>query len=222
MKLNVYEPVCNELYLVVKNHKIKQDMLNRIIDGKKQFFYNTKTLNDLDKCAELTTSTIYLVLLKCMKITSASSVEIVSNVGKCEFITNLLRNLLKPNSDSVYYLPTELLEKHKLSQQDFINHNERNLKAKHQNIKDLTNDLATRAWMQHSHAALSINQEEKKKVSILCGPSLIDYFYLKKLAKYDFDLMNPVVKDEYTTQMILELIEAQNVLELLNSTFEKK
>ena len=123
-------------------------------------------------------------------------------------ITSIVRNLLRPNTQSVYYLPLDLLVKHKISQQDFINFSQRNLKLKQNNIKDLTYDLATRAF-QHLNSARSLSDKVPKEAKLLFASSFICDVYLSNLAKYDFDLMNPKLNSDFRVLIVYKLLLAK-------------
>ncbi len=153
----------------------------------------------------MTTSTIYLILLKCMSVNSIDCDHVASHLGKCELITSIVRNLLRPNTQSVYYLPLDMLVKHKISQQDFINFSERNLKAKQQEIKDLTFELATRAY-QHLNSARHHGSKIKSEIKPLFVSSYISDVFLTQLEKCDFDLMHPKLKSDFRTQISYKLM----------------
>ncbi len=123
-------------------------------------------------------------------------------------ITSIIRNLLRPNTQSVYYLPLDLLIKHKISQQDFINFSQRNLKSKQNNIKDLTYDLATRAF-QHLNSARNLNGKVPNEAKLLFSSTFMCEVYLNNLEKYDFDLMNPKLDNDFRVLIAYKLLLAK-------------
>ena len=200
------EPISNELKYLVEKHKINKVWLNRMIDGRKQFFTSQfKTIDHLENCADLSMSSIYFILLKCMNINNVDCDHVASHLGKSEMIVRIIRNLLRPNTQSVYYLPLDLLLKHKISQQDFINFSQRTLKSKHQNIKDLTFELATRAY-QHLNSARDLSDKVPKHIKPIFASAIVNDVFLSKLEKYDFDLMNPKLNSDFRVLIIYKMI----------------
>ena len=123
-------------------------------------------------------------------------------------ITSIVRNLLRPNTQSVYYLPLDLLVKHKISQQDFINFSKHNLKSKQNSIKDLTYDLATRAF-QHLNSARALTTKVPNEAKLLFSSSFMCEVYLNNLEAYDFDLMNPKLNNDFRVWIAYKLLLAK-------------
>lgn len=162
-------------------------------------------MEHLENCADLTNSSIYFILLKCMNVNNIDADHVASHLGKAELITRITKNLLRPNTQSVYYLPLDLLVKHKLPQQDFINFSQRNLKAKHQNVKDLAYDLSTRAF-QHLNSARALGDKIPKEVKPLFASSFTCDVFLTKMEQFDFDLMNPKLNSDFRVLITYKLM----------------
>ena len=103
-------------------------------------------------------------------------------------ICKVVKNMLNSKNQSVYYIPLELLIKHKISQQDLINLNEKVLRPKEQNLKDLSFELCTRA-NQHLNSARDLGNKVPKEVRPIFASTFECEVFLSKMEKYDFDLI---------------------------------
>lgn len=202
------EPISKEIALSVKQFKLNKIWFNRVIEGRKSFINNQQigTIEDLEKCAD--TNNIYYILFNCMNLKNVDCDHAASHVGKAELLCGVAKNLIKKSTQSVYYLPTDLLIKHKISQQDLFNSSERILRSKQQNLKDLAFDLCTRA-NEHLKSARSL----RSKVPVEARPILVSAvgceIFLGKMEKYDFDLMNPKLNSNFRNTLILKLLIAK-------------
>lgn len=128
--------------------------------------------------------------------------------GKSLIICNVVKNMLKPNSQSVYCIPLELLVKHKISQQDLINVSERVLRPKEQNLKDLSFELCTRA-NQHLNSARDLANKVPKEIKPIFAGAFECEVFLHKMEKNDFDLLSSNMNSDFRFSLNLKLISAK-------------
>jgi len=98
--------------------------------------------------------------------------------------------------------------KHSISQQDLINLNERQLRPKAQNLKDLAFELCTRA-NQHLNSARDLSGNVPANVKPLFADAIRCSIFLSKMEEFDFDLMNPNMNSEFKFNMIFKLLMAK-------------
>jgi phytoene/squalene synthetase len=201
------EPITNQLTYVVKKHNISKIWLNRLVDGRKMFLKSQfKTLDDLEKCGDL--NNVYYILFNCMKLKNVDCDHAASHVAKAQLLCAVARNLFRKPTQTVYYLPIDLLTKHKVAQQDLINFSERLLKPKKQNFKDLTFEICTQA-VEHLKCARKLNDKipaEAKKILI---PSVGCDVFLRQAEKNDFDMMSPKMNSDFRTSYVFNLMLAK-------------
>ena len=123
-------------------------------------------------------------------------------------ISNVVKTMLKPNSQSVYSIPSDLLSKHKISQQDLINLSERQLRPKKQNLKDLSFEMCTRA-NQHLNSARDLASKVPKEVRPIFVGSMGLEVFLSKMEQNDFDLMDPKMNSDFRVPYVLKLVRAK-------------
>ena len=121
--------------------------------------------------------------------------------------------MLNSKNQSVYYIPLELLIKHKISQQDLINLNEKVLRPKEQNLKDLSFELCTRA-NQHLNSARDLGNKVPKEVRPIFASTFECEVFLSKMEKYDFDLFSQNINSDFRFSLNLKLISAKLINKL--------
>jgi NADH dehydrogenase [ubiquinone] 1 alpha subcomplex assembly factor 6 len=206
-KLKFFEPVSNELTLAIQTHDLNKVWFNRLIEGRKSFFSTEqfKSLDELEKCADSSMSSIHYILFDCMNIKNVDCDHAASHLGKAQMICGIVKNMLRKPSQSVYYIPGDLMLKHKIAQQDLINFSERIIRAKQQNLKDLAFELCTRA-KQHLNSAADLKEKIPKEARVVLAPSVALDVFLDKMEKYDFDLMDPKLNKDFKTNILFKLI----------------
>jgi hypothetical protein len=128
-------------------------------------------------------------------------------------ICKVVKNMLNSKNQSVYYIPLELLIKHKISQQDLINLNEKVLRPKEQNLKDLSFELCTRA-NQHLNSARDLGNKVPKEVRPIFASTFECEVFLSKMEKYDFDLFSQNINSDFRFSLNLKLISAKLINKL--------
>ena len=200
----------NELSAIIKNHKLNRVWFNRLIEGRRQFF-NTqqfRTLEDLEKCADASMASEYYILLNCMNVKNVDCDHAASHLGKAQMISGVVRGIMRRSSQSVYYVPMDLMIKHKISQQDLITFNEEKLRAKTKNLKDFAFEMCTRAY-QHLNSCRALSSKIPKQTKPLFTSAINVEVFLNKIEKEDFNLMSPKLKSDFRTQKVFKLFLAK-------------
>lgn len=163
-------------------------------------------MTQLEQCADF--SNPHYLLLQCAGQKSVDCDHAASHLGKCQLICALVRNLMRRSSQSVYYLPADLLLKHGIAQQDLISFNEKVLRSKREGLKELTFELCTRAH-QHLNSTRALKAKIPTDVRLVYVQAIGCENFLKSVEKYDFDLMNPKLKSDFRHKFLLKLISAK-------------
>jgi NADH dehydrogenase [ubiquinone] 1 alpha subcomplex assembly factor 6 len=205
---NSGEPVSKQLLKIIERHKIKKLWFNRLIDSRRMFFKSHfKTIDDLEKCADL--GNTFYILFDCLNLKNVDCDHAANHLAKAQLLCVIARNIFKKPTQAAYYLPIDILTKHKISQQDLFNFSERILRPKAQNFKDLTFDLCSRA-NEHIKCARKLKDKIPKNARrVLLSSSIGSEIFLKNIEKYDFDLMNPKMKSDFRTSFLFNLMLAK-------------
>ena len=208
--IELFEPVSNELNAVIRHHNLSKVWFTRMIEGRKHYFSTQQfaTLEELEKCADASMSSIYYILFNCMNIKNVDCDHAASHLGKAQMICGIVKNVLKSSAQNVYYIPNDLLIKHNISQQDLINFSERILRPKQKNIKDLAFELCTRAH-QHLNSARSLSNKVPKEAQMILAPAVTCEVFLNEMEKHDFDLFDKRLNSEFRTKIVYKLILAK-------------
>lgn len=206
--IKLHEPISNELAIIIKSHSLNKTWFNRIIEGRKNFLnmQQFKNVEELEKNADY--SNIYYILFNCMNIKNVDCDHAANHIGKAQLLCAVTKNIIKKSAQSAYYLPTDLLVKHKISQQDLFNFSERILRPKRQNLKDLAFEFCTRA-NEHLKCARNLSSKIPKNAKPILVSSISCEVFLTKMEKYDFDLMDPKLNSDFRTTFITKLIMAK-------------
>ena len=148
-----------------------------------------------------------------MNIKNVDCDHVASHLGKAQMLCTIVKNLLNKNKvasghSSVYYLPTDVLLKHNISQQDLINFSERILRSKQNNLKDLSFELCTRA-NQHLESARSLAPKIPSQVRPILASSIECEVFLEKMQKYDFDLFDKNLNSDFRNKILFKLLIAK-------------
>jgi NADH dehydrogenase [ubiquinone] 1 alpha subcomplex assembly factor 6 len=149
-----------------------------------------QSLAQLEQCADL--SNYHYLLFQCAGVKSLDCDHAASHLGKCQLICAVVKSLLRRSNQSVYYVPADLLRKHKIAQQDLIvasKKNEAALKAKRESLKDLTFEMCTRA-NQHLNSARELCPKVPREARLVLVQAVGCGSFLKGVEKCDFDLMD--------------------------------
>ncbi len=208
--VKLFEPISNELAACVRKHNLSKVWFNRMIEGRSQFLnmQQFNTYDELEKCADSSMSSLYYIILNSLNTKNVDCDHAASHLGKSQMLCGIVRNLLKRSSQSVYYVPTDLLVKHKIAQQDLINLNEKILRSKQQQLKDLTFDMCTRA-KHHLNSVYNLKSKIPKEVQLVFAPAIVMNVFLDKMQMHDFDLMNKNLGSDFRSIIIWKIILAK-------------
>lgn len=202
------DPICQEIYLMSKHFNITKSRFSRLIDAKKNFL----TIQQFKSCDELESfadfSNLNYILFKCLGVNNLDCDHATNHIGKAQLLCFVTKNILKKPTQMVYYLPADLLIKHKVSQQDLFNFSERILRSKRQNLKNLAFDLCSRA-NDHLRCARNLSAKIPDNAKPILTASISCDLFLNKMQKYDFDLMDPKLNSNFRTSFLTKLILAK-------------
>lgn len=202
------DPICQEIYLMSKYFNLTKSRFSRFIEAKKNFLsiQQFKSCEELENFADF--SNMNYLLFKCLDINNVDCDHAVNHIGKAQFLCFVTKNILKKPTHMVYYLPGDMLLKHKISQQDLFNFSERILRPKRQNLKDLAFDLCSRA-NDHLRCARNLSAKIPDNAKPILAASISCDVFLNKMQKYDFDLMDPKLNSNFRTSFLTKLILAK-------------
>ena len=205
--LHSAEPIASQLKSVVKKFNINKTWLNRLVDGRRLFLKSQfRTVEDLEKCADM--SNAYYILFNCMGLKNVDCDHAANHLAKAQLLCALTKNLFKKPGQVVFYLPIDMLAKHKISQQDLVNFSERVLRPKQQNFKDLAFDLCSRA-NEHLRCARNLKDKIPKNAKRLLISSVGCDVFLERVQKCDFDMMDPRLNSDFRTKFLVRLLLAK-------------
>lgn len=201
------EPVTKQLSVIINKYNINKIWLNRLIEGRKFFLTSQfKTVEDLEKCADLSNS--YYTMFNCMNLKNVDCDHAANHVAKAQLICAVVKNLFKKSTQSVHYLPVELIAKHKIAQQDLINFSERVIRAKQSNFKELSFELCSRA-KEHLDCARKLKNKMPKDARRVLISAVSSDIFLANVQKYDFDMLNPKMNSDFKTTFLIKLFLAK-------------
>ncbi|RNA32917.1 NADH dehydrogenase (ubiquinone) complex assembly factor 6 [Brachionus plicatilis] len=202
------DPISQEIYLMAKFFNLSKARFSRFIDAKKNFLsiQQFKSFDELESFADY--ANLNYILFNCLGINNVDCDHAANHIGKAQFLCFVTKNILKMPTQMVYYLPRDLLLKHKISQQDLFNFSERILRPKRQNFKDLAFDMCSRA-NDHIRSARSLSNKIPGNAKPILATSVNCDIFLSKMQKYDFDLMDPKLNSNFRTLFLIKLILAK-------------
>lgn len=205
-KLN--EPVSHELSIIIRKHDLSKSWFTRLIDGRKLFFTQPQFANmtQLEQCADL--SNPHYLLLQCMGHKSVDCDHAASHLGKSQLICGVVRGIVRRSTQAVFYLPADLMLKHRIAQQDLIAFNEKMLANKRDQLRDLAFELCTRAH-QHLNSARALQDKVPKNARLVLVQSVGCENFLDYMQKYDFDITNPKLNSDFRHKLLFKLIAAK-------------
>lgn len=202
------DPISQEIYLMAKHFKLSKVRFSRFVDAKKNFLsiQQFKNCDELESFADF--GNMSYVLFSCLGLNNVDCDHAANHIGKAQLLCFVTKNILKNPTQMVYYLPADLLIKHKISQQDLFNFSERILRPKRQNLKDLAFDLCSRA-NDHIKCARNLSAKIPQNAKLILTGSISCDVFLSKMQKHDFDLMDPKLNSNFRTSFLIKLILAK-------------
>ncbi|RUS88321.1 hypothetical protein EGW08_003892 [Elysia chlorotica] len=178
-------PVANELAGACNYYKFSRRWLERIVESRasqlnSNFFNSMKTMEEY---AEHVHSSLYYLLLECLGIKNVHADHAASHLGKAQGIVTAIRATPFHASKRRVFLPTDILSKHRVSQEDIIRGNSS------QPVKDAVFDVASIAH-QHLEKARSLKSSLPPESNLVFLNASICDHYLKILQRVDFNVFD--------------------------------
>ncbi|XP_032529965.1 NADH dehydrogenase (ubiquinone) complex I, assembly factor 6 isoform X1 [Danaus plexippus] len=176
-------PITQELHKVCLSYKLPKRYLERLISSRNGLLKmkHFSTLEDVEKYAENTVSTIYYLLLCVAGVTDVHADHAASHLGKAQGIANILRSVHVFSHHKSVSLPMDVLMKYQVSQESVLRGKDS------ENIRNAVFEIASRA-NSHLEKGRSINVPKITKQMFL--PAVAIERYLNKLQKVNFDVFN--------------------------------
>lgn len=175
----------------ITTHKLNKQYLQRLIQSRQRpshTMFTTKT--DLEQYVELSTSSVYYLLLKIMGIENMNVDHAISHMAKAQGICNILRTLAIAHQGGLGALPAipqDILLAHGCSYEQIL--------------RQRTNDIAVQNCIFDVASMANIHLEKSRKLSNkvpnhakpLFLPAVATGRFLERLRQADFKLCNPNV-----------------------------
>ncbi|XP_011554645.3 NADH dehydrogenase (ubiquinone) complex I, assembly factor 6 [Plutella xylostella] len=180
-------PVAQELFKVCSSYKLPRRYLERLVMARNNLLKTKyfQTLEDVEKYAEETVSSIYYLLLSIAGVADVHADHAVSHLGKAQGIVNLLRSTQVASHHKMVSLPMEILMKYQLSQENVLRGGDS------ENLRNVTFDVASRA---NSHLQKARSISVPKTVHQILLPAIAVDNYLKRLEQCNFNIYDKKLK----------------------------
>ncbi|XP_028037364.1 NADH dehydrogenase (ubiquinone) complex I, assembly factor 6 [Bombyx mandarina] len=174
-------PIAQELFKVCNSCKLPKRYLERLIAARGNILKSKhfQSLEDLEKYAEDSVSSIYYLILSISDVTNVHADHAASHLGKAQGIVNILRSVHVASYHKTVTLPMNTLMKYGISQENVLRG------IDNENMRNVAFEIATRA-NSHLEKARAIDVPKKTKQIFL--PAVAVNAYLKKLQKCNFNL----------------------------------
>lgn len=176
-------PITQELYKVCLSYKLQKRYVERLISSRNSLLKTKyfKTMEDLEKYAENTVSTIYYLLLGIAGVTNVPADHAASHLGKAQGIANILRSVHVSNYHKTILLPMDILMKNEVSQESILRGND------NENIRNVIFEVASRA---NSHLEKARSIDVPKITNQIFLPAIAVDKYLTKLQDANFNVFD--------------------------------
>ncbi|XP_013168104.1 PREDICTED: NADH dehydrogenase (ubiquinone) complex I, assembly factor 6, partial [Papilio xuthus] len=176
-------PVAKELFKICKCYNLPKRHLEKLVLSRSSLLKSRyfRTLEDIEKYADDTVSSIYHLLLAVAGVTDIHADHAASHLGKSQGLTNILRSVHVSNHHKMVTLPMDILMKNKLSQEEVLREKDS------EEMRNVVFEVASRAY-SHLEKARKI-QTPKITNQIFLPATAVD-FYLNKLQKNNFNIFD--------------------------------
>ncbi|XP_076331270.1 NADH dehydrogenase (ubiquinone) complex I, assembly factor 6 homolog sicily [Tachypleus tridentatus] len=180
------QPIALELARILKRQKLSKLWFQRMLDSRECLLSETghQTIEELEDYAERSVSSVYYLILQSMGITDLQCDHAASHLGKCQGITNLLRGVPFNASRGRVYLPTDVLIKHKVSQEEILQG------SQEKSVTDVVYEIASLAH-QHLETARSFKKDVPPAARVVFLPAVACESYLRKIQEVKFCVYDP-------------------------------
>ncbi|XP_075559661.1 NADH dehydrogenase (ubiquinone) complex I, assembly factor 6 homolog sicily isoform X2 [Dermacentor variabilis] len=158
-------PVAQELSMMVQSKQLSRHWISRMIESRESILSDKphSTVNELEEYAEKSVSSTLYFILQAMGVQDVACDHVASHIGKLQGLTNLIRGIPFNAAKGRVYLPSELMAKHKVSQESVARG-----KA---DLKEVIYDIACTAH-QHLATARSLKKDIPRDVRLVYLPAM--------------------------------------------------
>ncbi|XP_015435195.1 PREDICTED: NADH dehydrogenase (ubiquinone) complex I, assembly factor 6 [Dufourea novaeangliae] len=178
-------PVMLELYRILQKCSLSKRYFKRLIDIRLERLRNYLFLdmNEVEKYAEYSTSSIYYLMLEAHNITDINADHAASHMGKAHGIINLIRSIPHNARDRVNMLPQDTLMRHNVSTEAIFQG------QMNQGLQNVIYDI-TSCGKLHLDVAISLKSKLDKNVDLIFLPIVCLERYINELRKVDFNVFD--------------------------------
>ncbi|XP_054009620.1 NADH dehydrogenase (ubiquinone) complex I, assembly factor 6 [Hylaeus anthracinus] len=178
-------PVFLELHRTLQKCSLSKHYFKRLIDARLERLNNSliQNINEIEKYAEYSTSSIYYLLLEAHGITNINADHVASHMGKAHGIVNLIRSIPYNAKKRVNMLPQDILMKYGVSTEAVFQG------EPSKDLKNVIFDIASCGKL-HLDAAISLKSKMEKNAGLIFLPIVCLETYLNELRKSDFNVFD--------------------------------
>ncbi|CAH1985783.1 unnamed protein product [Acanthoscelides obtectus] len=179
-------PVAIEIYKAHSKHKLSKRYFQRLILSRHEYFkQNTfNKLEDLEKYAEKTVSSIYYLILEGSNVKNMSADHAASHLGKAQGIAQQIRSASHARRLNFIPIPLEVLAKNKATQEDLLR------SKSTETLRESVFEVATRSH-QHLEKARSLLESVPSDARRVLLPAIPVRIYLDRLQRVNYDIFHP-------------------------------
>ncbi|XP_033755660.1 NADH dehydrogenase (ubiquinone) complex I, assembly factor 6-like [Pecten maximus] len=178
-------PIALELAKVILEHKLTKQWFMRCIDARADRLDNDsfRSVNDLEDYCEHSVSSVMYLILESLGIKDLQADHAASHIGRAHGLVTYLRAIPFNTSRGRVNLPTELLIKYNVSQEDVYRGKKPEL------VNDIVYDIASVA-IQHLRTAQSLKKDVPKSAVSTFLNAVICEKYLMDIQKAEFNVFD--------------------------------
>lgn len=190
------------LVKTINKYQIPKQTFFDLIKGMRKDLKNTRyqTLNELEEYCYDVASTIGIMSVHIFGYENNMILDYAINLGKAFQITNIMRDVKTDAENGRIYIPLEILNKHKYSENELLNF------EFNSRFSAVMQELAEVAEKYYTKAEASLAIEDRKKMFAAISMTSIYYSLLKKIIRKHYDIFNNQIKVGKTEKIARSLI----------------
>nr|CAI5833387.1 unnamed protein product [Callosobruchus analis] len=179
-------PVAIEIFKANSTHKLSKRHFRKLISSRHEYFKkNTfNNLEDLEKYAEDTVSSIYYLILEGSSVKNIDADHAASHLGKAQGIAQQIRSASHAARLNFIPIPLETLARNKVSQEDLLR------SKTSESLRESVFEVASKSH-QHLEKARSLLQSVPNEARKFLLPAIPVRIYLDRLQKVNYDIFHP-------------------------------
>nr|CAH7746812.1 unnamed protein product [Callosobruchus chinensis] len=188
-KLVPKHPVAIEIFKANSTNKLSKRYFLKLISSRQEYFKrNTfNNLEDLEKYAEGTVSSIYYLILEGSGVKNINADHAASHLGKAQGIAQQIRSASHAGRLNFIPIPLEILAKNKVSQEDLLR------SKSSESLRESVFEVASKSH-QHLEKARNLLQSVPKEARKFLLPAIPVRIYLDRLQKVNYDIFHPSLR----------------------------